>query len=366
MDQHTYVTGPISRRAAIAGGLTAIAGIATAGTANAAKTAAPTAGGPDRAGKAVEPKAGDEAFTSVITSTMWVEPKIHRPTVDAPCVATPSVPDQWNANMATTESRDWLIGNLESQSLLGARVIVDEVRDGWAKIVVPQQPTPRDKRGYPGWVPAGHVVRNDEFASLVESSPIATITALKATVATTPSGKHPITNASFNTELPVLGETGKALKVALPTGEVGFVPSADARVLNQGESLPPATIEQVIETGERFLGLRYLWAGMSAYGFDCSGFTYSIFRHHGVHIARDAGDQLNHSDLPFVERDDLKRGDLVFFATEPGGSSIRHVGVYVGDGKIMHAPNSSRSVEVIALEAADPNDEYAGAVRVIA
>ena len=54
---------------------------------------------------------------------------------------------------------------------------------------------------------------------------------------------------------------------------------------------------ELVKTGKRFAGLPYLWAGNSAYGFDCSGFTYSIYKHHGILLPRDAADQFKKGTL---------------------------------------------------------------------
>ena len=54
----------------------------------------------------------------------------------------------------------------------------------------------------------------------------------------------------------------------------------------------------------------------------------------------------------------------MFFATEPGGTSIRHVALHLGDDLIMQAPNAARSVEIMSLTEYDPTGEYAGARRV--
>ena len=232
-------------------------------------------------------------------------------------------------------------------------------------VVVTAQSTPRDPRGYPGWVPVSHLVVDEGFARRAETSQTATVTALTSTLTGTPSGNHPGIDVSFDTILPVLGRTAKAVKVAVPGGRPAYLPADDVVVRAQGEQPPAPTVEDVIATGERFLGLRYLWAGVSAWGFDCSGYTYTLFHHQGISIARDAGDQMNHSGLAEVAREDLRRGDLVFFATEPGGDSIRHVALYLGDDLIMQAPNAARSVEIMSLTEYDPTGEYAGARRVL-
>ena len=305
------------------------------------------------------------AHVAVTATTLWVEPRTHRPDVDGPSLTNPVALDAWNATMQDTETRRWLTGKLESQAVLGSEVIVDEIDGDWAHVVVTAQSTPRDPRGYPGWVPLSHLVVDEGFARRAETSQTATVTALTSTLTGTPSGNHPGIDVSFDTILPVLGRTAKAVKVAVPGAGPAYLPAGDVVVRAQGEQPPAPTVEDVIATGERFLGLRYLWAGVSAWGFDCSGYTYTLFHHHGLQIGRDAGDQMNHSGLAEVAREDLRRGDLVFFATEPGGDSIRHVALYLGDDLIMQAPNAARSVEIMSLTEYDPTGEYAGARRVI-
>ena len=309
--------------------------------------------------------AGSTAYVAVQAATLWVEPDTFRPDVDAPSLGNPTDLEAWNQNMPETEPRRWLTGKLETQSVLGGEVLVDEVRGDWAHVVVTAQPTNRDPRGYPGWVPVVQLAADDAFGALLASAPTATVTATRAPLTRTPSGNHPVMEVSFDTVLPVIGRTGKAVTVAVPGRGPAYLRAEDVVVRASGEQPPTPTIEDVIATGERFLGLRYLWAGVSAYGFDCSGFTYTLFRHHGITIARDAGDQMHESGLAVVERADLRRGDLVFFATKPGGDSIRHVAMYLGDDLILQAPNASRSVEVMSLTEYDPDGEYAGARRVL-
>jgi len=307
---------------------------------------------------------GAVAHVAVTATTLWVEPDTARPGIDDPSLTHPVDLDAWNQNMQDTETRRWLTGELESQAVLGGEVIVDEIVGDWAHIVVTAQPTPRDPRGYPGWVPTVQLVADEDFAALAASAPTATVTALTSTLTGTPSGNHPGIPVSFDTILPVLGRTAHAVKVAVPGGRPAYLPADDVVVRERGEQPPLPTAEDIIATGGRFLGLRYLWAGVSAYGFDCSGFTYTLFHHHGITIHRDAGNQMHDSGLEPVEREDLQRGDLVFFATEPGGTSIRHVALYLGDDQIMQAPNAARSVEIMSLTEYDPTGEYAGARRV--
>lgn len=354
-------TPALTRRDGLRLAATGTAGLAVASFA--ALGPASAAPMPRPAGQGLSP--GSRAHVAVSATTLWVEPRTARPGIDDPALSTPVDLDAWNASMEDTETRRWLTGKLESQAVLGSEVIVDRIDGDWALVVVTAQSTPRDERGYPGWVPSSHLVADADFAHRADTAPTATVTALTSTLTGTPSGKHPGIDVSFDTILPVLGRTAEAVKVAVPGARPAYLATEDVAVRAHGEQPPRPTVEDVIATGERFLGLRYLWAGVSAWGFDCSGYTYTLFHHHGISIARDAGDQMNHSGLAEVAREDLRRGDLVFFATEPGGTSIRHVALYLGDDLIMQAPNAERSVEVMSLTEYDPTGEYAGARRVI-
>ena len=65
-----------------------------------------------------------------------------------------------------------------------------------------------------------------------------------------------------------------------------------------------------------------------------------------------------------VNKDDLQKGDLLFFAYEQGKGSVHHVGMYIGDGKMIHAPNPASAVEIIdVFESKHWSSEYAGARR---
>ncbi|GAA4529429.1 hypothetical protein GCM10023160_28660 [Brachybacterium paraconglomeratum] len=365
-------TSRLSRRDGLRLAATGTASLAVAGLAGLAPAAladAP-AGRPAAApavGPGLEPGTGLEpggvAHVAVTAATLWVEPATHRPGIDDPSLTNPVDLDAWNENTPSDDSREWFLGRLETQAVLGSEVIVDQIDGDWAHVVVTAQGTPRDPRGYPGWMPTVQLVADDGFLRASVSAPTATVTALTSTLTGTPAGNHPGIDVSFDTILPVLGRTGKAVKVAVPGGPPAYLPAADVIVREPGETPPRPTAEDIIATGERFLGLRYLWAGVSAYGFDCSGFTYTLLHHHGIAIHRDAEAQMRTSGLAPVEREDLQRGDLVFFATEPGGDSIRHVAVYLGDDLILQSPNFSRSVEIMSLTEYDPIGEYAGARR---
>jgi len=112
-----------------------------------------------------------------------------------------------------------------------------------------------------------------------------------------------------------------------------------------------------------YVGVPYRRGGMSAdQGFDCSGFTRYIFENSlGLVLPRRADAQARDAGLRKVPRDDLQPGDLVFFNTMRRAFS--HVGIYVGDGRFIHAPRSGAEVRVEDMRQAYWSRRYNGARR---
>ena len=111
-----------------------------------------------------------------------------------------------------------------------------------------------------------------------------------------------------------------------------------------------------------FLGVPYRRGGTTEAGFDCSGFTRHIFELSvGLVLPRRAAEQAKAPGLLPVKRDELKPGDLVFFNTLRHAFS--HVGIYVGEGKFIHAPRSGSEVRVEDMREAYWAKRFNGARR---
>ena len=112
-----------------------------------------------------------------------------------------------------------------------------------------------------------------------------------------------------------------------------------------------------------FLGVRYKMGGTSAEnGFDCSGFTRHIFEMSvGLVLPRRADEQARSKSLLSINKDDLKPGDLVFFNTMR--ATFSHVGIYVGDGKFVHAPRTGAAIRVDDMREAYWSKRFTGARR---
>lgn len=188
---------------------------------------------------------------------------------------------------------------------------------------------------------------------------------------------------------------GKWANVMLPSGKTGYVPSEQLKMhkgfksiaIGEGsaESISPETTEAIIAQAMKLVGVPYLWGGMSAKGVDCSGLVRICHIMNGILLPRNASQQVKCGDRVEIPRQarnnngeadynretaldataNLERGDLVFFgtpATDEKPMRITHVGIYLGDNKIIH---SSHRVRINSLIPGD-EDYYENAHRLVA
>jgi cell wall-associated NlpC family hydrolase len=107
------------------------------------------------------------------------------------------------------------------------------------------------------------------------------------------------------------------------------------------------------------MGTPYVWGGEAPGGFDCSGLVQWAYAQAGLAVPRVAADQATVGTG--VARDDLRPGDVVFFADASG--YVHHDGLYVGDGRFVHAPHTGDVVKVSSLAEPGYARQYAGARR---
>lgn len=120
-----------------------------------------------------------------------------------------------------------------------------------------------------------------------------------------------------------------------------------------------ATREAVLETALGQIGRPYRYGGGDGNGFDCSGLVQFVYAQSGVELPRTAAQQRDIGmRIPLAY---AAPGDLVFF--DIGGGD--HVGIYVGDGRVVHAPASGQTVTVTSINSAYWRDHFAEAVRIL-
>lgn len=116
----------------------------------------------------------------------------------------------------------------------------------------------------------------------------------------------------------------------------------------------PNMVNRIIATAKQYLGVPYVWGGTTPSGFDCSGFTSYVFRAVGINLPRVARDQQHVGTR--ISPTQVQAGDLVF-----RGDPAYHVGIYIGGGLWIQAPETG---DVVKISAYNPS-KFASAARVI-
>ena len=278
-----------------------------------------------------------QAVIAVPVACGWRSPDAPR-LVDAPSLgASPDIP-AWVADMDDDEKRD-LVGRLDTQALLGERVTLLETIDGWVRVAVPDQPATASGEPYECWIRADQLVpgappraADGRVATVV--SPVARLDAPGSPL-----------EVSFGTSLPVVAVNETTVTTTLPGGGLGVVRAADVVVHAAGSPALRPVADSIVERCRAFVGLPYLWAGRSGFGFDCSGLVQLVHRVHGITLPRDTGPMSEVGAV--VARDDRAPGDLVFF--ERNGD-VHHVVTWLGEGLVVESPKTGLAARVIRLD----------------
>ncbi len=121
---------------------------------------------------------------------------------------------------------------------------------------------------------------------------------------------------------------------------------------------------QLVDYALTFVGKPYVFGANGPNSFDCSGFTRYVYAHFGYSINRVANDQVKNGTA--ISFNELKPGDLVCFSNTYSSSQwITHVGIYIGNGRIVHAANSTRGVTVDTITSGYYFNHYAAARRIL-
>jgi cell wall-associated NlpC family hydrolase len=161
--------------------------------------------------------------------------------------------------------------------------------------------------------------------------------------------------AAFRQQLPP-----QTLDVAGKTATRGGVDSTILQELTKSDPLPASAGDTIEKTAAGYLGIPYRFGGNSSSGIDCSSFVQHVFREHSIDLPRTAREQSKvGSD---VAPGDLKKGDLVFFHTYASYPS--HVGIYLGDGKMIHASSAKGEVTVSDMNTDYYRSRFVGARRI--
>ena len=276
---------------------------------------------------------------------------------------------------------------LETQELMGTIVEIIGEKGYWREIVSPQP--------YQAWcTEKGIVEMSEQEIEAYKAAPKCIFTELYGHVYESPSDKAATLcdlvggdvmrmagQASHDSKKSRVSK-GKWTQIMLPSGKTGWVKSSQlkahdsfrsiAKGEGDSESVSDALMEKIIAQAFMLKGVPYLWGGMSPKGVDCSGLVRWSFLMNGVLLPRNASQMVHCGDevvltgeYGSLRIDNLQRGDLVFFgtpATSEKPRRVTHVGIYIGDGRIIH---SSHLVRINSLDPSEP-DYYENAHKLIA
>ncbi len=179
------------------------------------------------------------------------------------------------------------------------------------------------------------------------------------------------------TSYSVLGSLSKGTKVEVISttngwskinynGSIGYVSSQylSSSSTDSSTSTTSSSVNKVISLAKSLLGKSYVWGAQGPSTFDCSGFTYYVFKNAAnITLPRVSQDQSTYGT--YVSKSNLKVGDLVFFDTNGANDgNVSHVGIYLGNNQFIHA-SSSKGKVVISEMSSYYSGAYVNARRVL-
>ena len=282
-----------------------------------------------------------DAQVRVPVTTLWVSPDAPR-SADAAMVHSQPRIERWLSTMGH-DDRLSLVGRVSTQALLGEAVITMGSHNGWTEVRLPWQPTGADPRGYPGWIPSAHLAER------------------------TAQGDHPLVvltdRLTFHPALlePLSGGTilrsdgvgivwhpdGMPLELDHPVSPVSpvYAPAAWSASSASGSS---AHSFVMLATASRFLGVGYLWGGLSGWGVDCSGLVHLAGRMNALMLPRDSIDQFVAAQRGTLALDKRSLRWFKHPVGHPRAGQVRHVGLSVSENRLLDAPRTGFVVELIS------------------
>ena len=144
------------------------------------------------------------------------------------------------------------------------------------------------------------------------------------------------------------------------------IAEAKANAKKQGKiyHLTQADRKQLLEDAKYYKGGKYVWGGTTPQGFDCSGYVQYLYKKHHINLPRTAWAQ-SKKGLK-VTKHNLKKGDLLFFLTDKSrGIPITHVGIYLGNGKFIHAASKKKGIIISPINTGHYAETFVKAKRIL-
>ena len=142
------------------------------------------------------------------------------------------------------------------------------------------------------------------------------------------------------------------------------IAQAEAKKIGETYKISALDKQKLLEDAKYFKGGKYVWGGTTPEGFDCSGYVQYLYKKHNINPPRTAWAQSKKGTT--VEIDDLQKGDLLFFLTDKKrGIPVTHVGIYMGEGKFIHAASKKKGIIISSLTHGSYARTFVSAKRVV-
>lgn len=262
-----------------------------------------------------------------------------------------------NLSVANIRSKPGHSAELTTQAVLGTPVRVYKKESYWYLIQTPDK--------YIAWLNSAgfHAMTKEEYNNWITAEKVIYLKDYGFTYEQPNEEEGRVSDLVAGNLLKFEGKADNGfVKVSYPDGRTAYVEDKFTADFEEWKKLNEESSEKIVKTAKKYMGVPYLWGGTSTKGFDCSGYTKTVYRLNGILLPRDASQQVHTGKLiteDTIDFDKLKPGDLLFFGrkeTETQKERITHVGIYIGDTEFIHA---SGLVKINSLDKSRPNfSEY--------
>jgi len=171
-----------------------------------------------------------------------------------------------------------------------------------------------------------------------------------------------LTQLPFGTPFDIIYADNGWYNIRMQDNVTGFVSAPYVKKGIKDITLHSDVASQIVTDAHQYLGYRYVYGTAGPSSFDCSGFTSYLYKKYGYSLPRSSYEQGSYGT--YIEKSDLVPGDLLFFSNR-GDRRINHVGLYIGDGNMIHASTSNRGVVLNSIYSSYYTTHYVCARRVL-
>ena len=230
---------------------------------------------------------------------------------------------------------------MATQALMGTVIKIYKKEKGWCLVQTPDNYIAWTEDG--GFVPVNHKGVKD----WINTKKIIYTSDYGFSYSAPDEKSERVSDLVIGDILRYSGEEDGFCKVIYPDGKTAYIKSGDCKNFGEWLSQVNPTPENIVKTAKSFMGIPYLWGGTSDKGFDCSGFTKTVYFLNGIILPRDASQQVNTGSAIDTKNrlENLQPGDLLFFGKQASDTSkekITHVAIYIGDSDYIHASGEVR------------------------